>query len=217
MLTKMGYTPGTGLGAPHRQGASEPIQLTMRPARSGLGVAEEQRATQAAAEAQRAMRGGQLQQPGICVFAVLTHTSTEEQRVQHEQQAREAFVASRADHFERRRAASHLAQAQKACACICCIVLAFIRHRRVSHWTKRRVLRSTTVGPLRTPLMKASSCTRCCPTCATAIATASFVASRFGGLHMRQWMIHPVTVQYGDAQDMQQHCPGEAWAAHEDP
>lgn len=57
MLAKMGYTPGTGLGAPDRQGAAEPIVLTMRPARSGLGIAEARRQEQEAAEARHAAQG----------------------------------------------------------------------------------------------------------------------------------------------------------------
>lgn len=57
MLTKMGYTPDTGLGASNGQGTKEPIALTMRPARSGLGVAEAQRSTLAEAQALQARQG----------------------------------------------------------------------------------------------------------------------------------------------------------------
>lgn len=57
MLTKMGYTPGTGLGPPTRKGRAEPLGITMRPARSGLGVAEAQQEAQEAQEAQRTQRG----------------------------------------------------------------------------------------------------------------------------------------------------------------
>ncbi len=133
MLTKMGYIPGSGLGPPTRQGRAEPIGITMRPPRSGLGVAEAQQQAQQQQEAQRAQRGmGGGKYANTCMRVVQyirdmqTYTqgfssrmtltvlgTTDAARMAHEQDVRAGFVNSQAGAFDRRQHARQLAQAQQ--------------------------------------------------------------------------------------------------------
>jgi hypothetical protein len=56
LMARMGYTPGSGLGA-SRAGPAEPLAVELRAARSGLGVHEQRKRAREEAEEQREQQG----------------------------------------------------------------------------------------------------------------------------------------------------------------
>ncbi len=55
-MARMGYTPGSGLGA-SRAGRAEPLAVELRAARSGLGVHEQRKRARQQEEEQREQEG----------------------------------------------------------------------------------------------------------------------------------------------------------------